>query len=146
MAADMSKKTSIYAEDLSRTKQTQDQVKTNRIYSSIRDCIAKVRESGRLFHGVQVAVVQQIPYSIVLFTSYEFFDSLMRDNKVIFSRFDDYSLWYKCSQRFGASTLAILAAAAVTHPIDTLKRRVQLNSTPGYSSVVQNGDKLPTGA
>lgn len=42
--------------------------------------------------------------------------------------------------------MAILTAAAVTHPIDTLKRRVQLNSTPGYSSVIFSGDNLPSGS
>ena len=40
--------------------------------------------------------------------------------------------------------MAILTAAAICHPLDTLKRRVQLNSTSGYSSIVVSGDKLPS--
>ena len=148
MAAEMTKKQSLYTDDYrtSRTKQALDQIKTNRHYSSLRGCLTKAKESkAGLFCGYRVALLQQVTYSVALFSTFEAGTSLLRDeNEAIFNPFDGVGLWYKFYQRFGVATFAIVVAAAVCHPIDTLKRRMQLNATHGYSAITSNGDKLPS--
>ena len=56
------------------------------------------------------------------------------DAGIKFNRYDDYTFFYKFLQRFGASTLAVTAATAVCHPLDTLKRMYQLEGTLGHGA------------
>ena len=80
---------------------------------------------------------------MILLQSFELFNRLItnQNDQQKFHRLDDYSLSYKFSQRFGASSLAIILASTVCHPIDTIKRRLQINATPGYSSISKSTNR-----
>lgn len=41
---------------------------------------------------------------------------------------------YKMVIRFGSLTLSTFAASAVCYPLDTIKRRIQLEGSPGYKN------------
>ena len=57
----------------------------------------------------------------------------MTDDSQKFNKYDDYTFLYKFLQRFGAATFSITLANAICYPLDTLKRRYQLEGTPGHS-------------
>ena len=88
--------------------------------------------------GYQAALAAQIPHSIILFSSFEYFNWALTDEDSTFTKYDDYTFAYKFLQRFGASTISITLATAVCYPFDTLKRRYQLEATPGHARRVNN--------
>lgn len=47
-------------------------------------------------------------------------------------RYDDNTFAYKFLTRFGAVTVASTLAFAVCYPLDTIKRRMQAEGSPGY--------------
>ena len=131
MASDMSKKPSLYQQvnrthtmnmDAFRSKQMI--TRPDRLYSSVLDCITKSRQmNGSLLVGYPAAIAMQIPHSVILFTSFEFFNSQLIDDSQKFNKYDDYTFVYKFLQRFGAATFSITLANAICYPLDTLKRR-----------------------
>ena len=83
MAADMSKKPSLY-QQVNRTNTTnmdafrskQMMTRPERLYSSVLDCVSKSRQMhGGLLVGYPAAIAMQILHSVILFTSFEFFNS-----------------------------------------------------------------------
>lgn len=62
------------------------------------------------------------------------FTSNLLENEDKFHRFDDLTFAYKLAARFGALTLASTLASAVCYPFDTIKRRLQLEGSPGYQN------------
>ena len=129
MAADMSKKTSV----VQASKAAGINHRPSRLYSSVRDCLTKTQEQSgvlqsrkflNLFRGFQSALIAQVPYSIVLFGSFETFNYLIDSKHAAFAKRDDHSFVYKFLTRFGASTLSLLLAQALCYPLDTVKRRM----------------------
>ena len=80
-----------------------------------------------------MALASQIPHSIILFSSFEYLNWQLTDEGTSFSKYDDYTFAYKFLQRFGASTISITLANAICYPLDTMKRRYQLEGTPGHA-------------
>jgi len=74
------------------------------------------------YAGLPVAIAAQVPYTVILLTTYEMCHRVIEDKDVSFNRYDDYTFGYKFLQRFGASTLAVTAATGLCYPFDTLKR------------------------
>ena len=83
MAADMSKKPSLY-QQVNRTntasmesfRSKQMITRPDRLYDSVLDCVTKSRNMrGGLFVGYPTAIAMQLPHSVILFTSFEFFNS-----------------------------------------------------------------------
>jgi len=64
----------------------------------------------------------QVPYTVIMMSSFEFFNKVIENEAVGFSRYDDYTFFYKFLQRFGASTISVTLATAICYPLDTLKR------------------------
>ena len=65
----------------------------------------------------------QVPYTVILMSSFEFFNQMITEDLLDFNRYDDYTFVYKFLQRFGASTISVTLATALCYPLDTLKRR-----------------------
>jgi hypothetical protein len=73
---------------------------------------------------------------VLLFSSFNAIETYLGDENrdVYFNCVDNYTLTYKFLKRFGASTLSIVIASAICHPLDTLKRRVQMNGALQFNS------------
>lgn len=91
-----------------------------------------------MFKGMQSALIAQVPYTVTLMASFEFCSTLLESETTRFSKRDDYTLIYKYSTRFGASTFSLLLAQALCYPLDTIKRRMQLNGAQGFKNLYKN--------
>jgi hypothetical protein len=67
-----------------------------------------------------------------MMNSFEIFNKLLEKEKEEFYRYDEISFPYKFLMRFGASTLSVTLATAIVYPLDTLKRRCQVDGALGY--------------
>ena len=145
MAADMSKKPALSKDHKSqgvgkanrKTFLMQHQASSDRLYESVLDCLQNARQrQGQMavYAGLPVALAAQIPYTVTLLTTYELCHRSIEEEGLKFNRYDDYTFLYKFLQRFGASTLAVTLATALTYPLDTLKRMYQLEGSLGHAS------------
>ena len=71
-------------------------MKADRLYSSVRDCLTQARQRfGGVTVGYQMALASQIPHSIILFSSFEYFNWQLADDDDSFTKYDDYTFAYK---------------------------------------------------
>ena len=72
-----------------------------------------------------MALFTQIPYTVSLLTSFEFVSTYVtNDKQSSFNKHDEVSFLYKFLTRFGASSFSATIAAAITYPLDTIKKRM----------------------
>ena len=91
-----------------------------------------------MFKGFQSAIIAQVPYTIVLMGSFELFNHLLESKETVFAKRDDTLFLYKFLIRFGSSTLSLLIAQSLCYPLDTVKRRMQLNGAFGHKNIYKN--------
>lgn len=142
MAADLSKKPSVYIEKTEMSINNKP-----RLYTSVRDCLqqaqaerglGKMAKVGNVFRGYQSALLGQVPYTAVLLTTFELLEQTTNSLDTKFSRRDGVPVYYKMAVRFGSSTLALLLAQTLCYPFDTVKRRMQLNGAKGHKNLYRN--------
>lgn len=63
---------------------------------------------------------------------------LIDQKEKTFNKHDDFLFIYKFLNRFGASTLSVLLASALCYPLDTIKRRMQLNGSIGHKNLYRD--------
>lgn len=154
MAADMSKKPALGLDNRQptatktsrRTILMQQQAKADRLYNSVLDCLQSTRQSRGatgIYAGLPIALAAQVPYTVVLMSSFELSNRLIEDKSVKFNRYDDYLFIYKFLQRFGASTIAVTLATALCYPLDTLKRMYQLEGSIGHAARPGSAVSMP---
>lgn len=137
MQGDMSKKPSLFVAEATSSKNSlfnkpQSTVtRQDRVYPSVKECLKK-SEWGR---GLRVALVCQVPYQAILLTSFSTLEKVLKSNEQ-FSRYDDLMFPYKFIIRFGSLTLSTCLASSVCYPLDTIKRRIQLEGSPGYKNTL----------
>lgn len=132
MAADMSKKPTLTKDSRAtanskgnrKTLAMQHQTKADRLYESVLDCLQNSRQQSKVgpFVGLSVAMAAQVPHTVILMSSFEFFNRAITNDLIDFNRYDDYSFAYKFLQRFGAATISVTLATSICYPLDTLKR------------------------
>lgn len=83
----------------------------------------------------------QVPYTVILLSSFELSNRIITNDLIDFDRYDDYSFVYKFLSRFGAATISVTLATAICYPLDTMKRMYQLEGTLGHSE--RNSKKIP---
>ncbi len=71
-------------------------------------------------------------------SSFEGFNYLLNSSDTSFNKRDDHFFLYKFLVRFGSSTLSLLLAQAICYPLDTVKRRMQLNGAQGHKNLYKN--------
>ena len=86
------------------------------------------------FVGLPIALAAQVPYTVILMSSFEAFNKIINEDTLSFNRYDDYTFVYKFLQRFGASTLSVTLATGLCYPLDTMKRMYQLEGTLGHAA------------
>lgn len=72
---------------------------------------------------------------MLLMGSFELFQDALNNDETTFNRYDDYFFLYKFLTRFGASTASLMIASSICYPLDTLKRRVQINGCAGHKKI-----------
>jgi hypothetical protein len=70
--------------------------------------------------------------------SFELFTALLDSPSATFNKRDDHFFLYKYITRFGASTFSLLIASALCYPLDTVKRRMQVNGSLGFKNLYKN--------
>jgi len=133
----MSKKPSMYAVQKTNDSNflAQSQTKSDRVYTSTLDCIKKSDKT----RGLRLALITQVPYQTLLLSSFSIVES-MTTSKETYHRYDDYSFAYKFLTRFGSLTLSSTLAYSFCYPLDTVKRRMQAEGSPGYKFTDTNNE------
>jgi len=121
MASDMSKKPSVFTDGQTKKKgpYLQQQTKTERIYSTVYECVSKSEWS----RGLRLSLMSQVPFTAMMLTSFSMTNSMLEKQEK-FHKYDDLTFIYKFMTRFGAMTIATTLASTVCYPIDTIKRRL----------------------
>ena len=76
---------------------------------------AGAKSSGqfsRLYQGYSAALISQVPYTVILLSSFDFFDNTLfaEYKQMEFDKFDDHYFVEKFMARFGAATLGMFIA------------------------------------
>ena len=92
---------------------------------------------SRLFQGYHAALLAQVPYTVVLLTSFDFADNFINSEfgDFAFHKFDDHYFMEKFFVRFGAATLSALLAQSLCYPLDTAKRCLQMNGALAHKKL-----------
>lgn len=88
-----------------------------------------------MFRGYKSALIGQVPYTVVLMSTFELLERVNDSANAKFNRRDGLPFLYKLAIRFGPSTFALLFAQALCYPFDTVKRRMQLNGAKGHKNI-----------
>ncbi len=91
-----------------------------------------------IYKGAQSALLAQVPYTVIMMGSFEAFNKLLDSSNTKFNKRDDIWFIYKLLIRFGASSLSLLIAQGICYPLDTIKRRMQLNGSQGHKNIYKN--------
>lgn len=133
MAADMTKKSTGVVTGAAKP----------RLYGSVRDCLKQTHQStsarfGNLYCGLPSALAAQVPYTVVLLGSFEAFSSLTDSANTHFTKRDGRSFFEKYLTRFGAGIASLILAQTLVYPLDTVKRRMQLNGATGHKNIYRS--------
>ena len=89
MSSDMTKKTSMYNQnykskgDFKPVSTAKNSMASARLYNNLTDCIrksqktAKGRELKQLYRGYSAALISQVPYTVLMLSSFEYLDQEM---------------------------------------------------------------------
>jgi len=122
-AAGAASLTIVYPLDYARTRLASDVGSGKRDFSGLGDCLSKTVKKGgflSLYNGFGVSVMGIIAYRGVQFGT---FDTIIGINPYK----DDLGLMGMLST-FASAQTAVLCSAAATYPLDTIRRRLQMQS------------------
>jgi len=71
---------------------------------------------------------------VSLLTSFELATTYLTDKETSFNKYDEVSFPYKFLTRFGASSVSATIAAAITYPLDTIKKRMQVDACKAFKN------------
>lgn len=125
----------VYPLDYARTRLASDVGAGKQQFSGLMDCLRKTVQAGgigALYNGIGVSVVGIIPYRGVYFG---LFDTLA-----------GYNPWEKsennlsrAASKFGCAQFSAIAAGYASYPMDTVRRRLQMQSEKPESEWVYKG-------
>jgi len=121
-----------YPLDLSRVRITADLAYAGapRNYTTIRQALATTfsQEGVRgLYKGVLLSMLGIVPYLSCSMTAYDTYKQQLPVDKVSRAQW-----WYPLA-KMGCGSAAAVSAQLVTYPLDTVRRRMQLNGAKGMS-------------
>jgi len=122
-----------YPMDLARTRLTADMAKKgeSKLYNGMMDCIVKTAKQegpAALFKGILISMAGIVPYLALAFSGYDTLKLMMpKDEKSM------ASWWYPWAKLLVGSTAGVFAQS-VTYPLDTIRRRMQMNGGAGQDS------------
>ncbi|CAD8127855.1 unnamed protein product [Paramecium sonneborni] len=119
-----------YPLEVLRIKLTVDMSHFNkaRMYSGIFDCLKKTLKTQgfcALYQGFVISSCVTIPYLGISFVAHD----QLKDLIPLQNNSDQ--IWIQLSQFIGIGSLSTIIATALTYPIDTIRRRIQINGSLG---------------
>lgn len=125
----------VYPLDYARTRLASDVGAGKKQFNGLVDCLTKtVKSSGisGLYNGVGVSIVGIIPYRGVYFG---LFDTLSGYNPYQKSE----NNLFRASSKFGCAQFSAIAAGYASYPLDTVRRRLQMQSEKPKADWVYSG-------
>jgi len=125
----------VYPLDFARTRLASDVGGKERQFTGLADCLKKTVQSGgftSLYNGISVSIVGIIPYRGVYFG---LFDTLSGYNPYQ----KDESNIRRAASKFGCAQFSAIAAGYASYPLDTVRRRLQMQSGKPESEWVYKG-------
>lgn len=132
-AAGMARTLLFYPLDLCRMRMTADRTPADqpRPYGRIWSCLQTTYQQEGVracYRGCLASVASVVPYMSISFAAYDELRSVIPDDKLSRSQ-----LWHPMAKMAAGGAAAVLAQT-VTYPIDTLRRRMQVNGAMGYTA------------
>jgi solute carrier family 25 (adenine nucleotide translocator) protein 4/5/6/31 len=125
----------VYPLDYARTRLASDVGTGKRQFNGLLDCLTKTVKSsgiGGLYNGVGVSIVGIIPYRGVYFG--------------LFDTLSGYNPWqksesnvFRAASKFGCAQFSAIAAGYASYPLDTVRRRLQMQSEKPRDKWVYKG-------
>lgn len=125
----------VYPLDFARTRLASDVGGKERQFTGLTDCLKKTVQSGgvtALYNGIGVSIVGIIPYRGVYFG--------------LFDTLSGYNPWQKdesnilrAASKFGCAQFSAIAAGYASYPLDTVRRRLQMQSGKPEAEWVYKG-------
>jgi len=125
----------VYPLDYARTRLASDVGTGKRQFSGLVDCLVKTVKSsgvGGLYNGIGVSIVGIIPYRGVYFG---LFDTLSGYNPYQ----KDENALFRAVSKFGCAQFSAIAAGYASYPLDTARRRLQMQSEKPKEDWVYKG-------
>jgi solute carrier family 25 (adenine nucleotide translocator) protein 4/5/6/31 len=125
----------VYPLDYARTRLASDVGSGERHFSGLLDCLVKTTKQRGilgLYNGIGVSIVGIIPYRGVYFG---LFDTLSGYNPWE----NDESVIRRSSSKFAAAQTSAITAGLASHPFDTVRRRLQMQSEKPVDQWVYKG-------
>jgi solute carrier family 25 (adenine nucleotide translocator) protein 4/5/6/31 len=125
----------VYPLDYARTRLASDVGVGKRQFDGLADCLTKTFKSsgfGGLYNGIGVSLVGIIPYRGVYFG---LFDTLSGYNP--YQKSENGAL--RAFSKFGCAQFSAIVAGYVSYPLDTVRRRLQMQSEKAQADWVYQG-------
>ncbi len=124
-----------YPLDVAKTRMSLDVTKVGepKFYKGVWDCLSKTRRADGFvtwYRGFLLAAGSTVPYFAISFTVYD----LLRDAFILNKTGEVPALL----NYIGIGTIAGLTAQLATHPLDTIRKRMQMNGLLGAEKVYKN--------
>jgi len=132
-----------YPLDVAKTRLSLDNSKTGeaKLYKGVWDCLSKTRRADGFvtwYRGFLLAAGTTIPYFAVSFTVYDLLRDAFILNRKRTSGETSTSDAYAILNYIGIGTIAGTAAQLVTYPLDTIRKRLQMNGLLGTEKVYKS--------
>jgi solute carrier family 25 (mitochondrial adenine nucleotide translocator), member 4/5/6/31 len=125
----------VYPLDYARTRLASDVGAGKQQFNGLMDCLSKTVKAsgiGGLYNGVGVSIAGIIPYRGVYFG---LFDTLSGYNPYQ----KDTNNVLRASSKFGCAQFSAIAAGYASYPMDTIRRRLQMQSEKPKDQWVYSG-------
>ncbi len=114
----------VYPLDYARTRLASDVGREQRSFNGLLDCLKKTSKGPRgvlaLYNGFGVSVLGIIPYRGVYFGMY--------DSAASLNPYKDDSSFVGLASKFAVAQITAITAGYVSYPLDTVRRRLQMQS------------------
>merc|ERR1712151_1069682 len=125
----------VYPLDYARTRLASDVGGKERQFNGLVDCLKKTVQAGGiggLYNGIGVSIMGIIPYRGVYFG---LFDTLSGYNP--FQK--DENALIRAASKFGCAQVSAISAGYASYPLDTVRRRLQMQSEKPQEEWVYKG-------
>lgn len=123
----------LYPFDIARTRLTADTAKKGekKIYNGMMDCVIKTYKNEGfqgIYKGTVMSLAGIVPYLGISFTAYDELKMLLPTDK------ETQSAWWFPFAKMAVGAVAGVVAQSATYPLDTVRRRMQMNGSAGQVS------------
>merc|ERR1711916_45290 len=124
----------LYPFDIARTRLTADTAAkgSKKLYNGMIDCVmqtAKNEGVAGVYKGMVMSLAGIVPYLGISFTAYDEFKKFLPTGS------DSKSAWWFPFAKMSVGAAAGVFAQSITYPMDTVRRRMQMNGGAGQAAL-----------